>query len=100
MKNNLLQRLMFLFACFGLTTWMSAQTVYQVAAGDNAIGDALIEASADDIIELTTSGGIYTDSAALNITYDITIRAAAGLAEKPIIDGADNDPIIEISTGG
>jgi hypothetical protein len=100
MKHNLLQRIMFLLVCFGLTTLMSAQTVHQVAAGDNAIGDALLEAFAGDIIELTTSGGIYTDSATHEIMFDITIRAAEGLAQKPVIDGGTNQPVIEIIAGG
>jgi hypothetical protein len=79
---------------------MSAQTVHQVEAGDNAIGDALLDAVAGDIIELTTSGGVYTDSATLSTEFDITIRAAEGLAAKPIIQGNADNTIFDIVSGG
>jgi len=78
---------------------MSAQTVRQVEAGDNAIGDALLDAVAGDIIELTTSGGVYADSAVFNITFDLTFRAAEGLAEKPVINGGTHDVFYVISGG-
>jgi hypothetical protein len=100
MKHKLLRNAMLLFALLGLTVMLPAQNVIQVAAGDNAIGDAMLDAQAGDIIELTTSGGVYTDSATLEIMFDITIRAAEGLAEKPVIDGGENDPVIDVIEGG
>ncbi len=48
----------------------------------------IVNAAVDgDIIELTTPGGAYTWSATVNITTEktVTIRAAAGLAVKPVI---------------
>ncbi len=99
MKNNLLKWIMFLVVCLGLTSWISAQNVIQVAAGDNAIGDALIDAVAGDIIELTSSGGVYTDSADFEIKFDLTFRAAEGLEAKPVIDGGTHD-IFYVTSGG
>jgi hypothetical protein len=99
MKNNLLKLIMFLMVCFGLTAWMSAQTVIPVAAGDYAINTALLDAFAGDIIELTTSGGTYMDTT-IHVTFNITIRAAAGLDEKPVLDAGDTDPVFEVETGG
>jgi len=79
MKNKLLQSVMFLFVCFGLTSLTSAETV-PVEAGTDVISGALVDAMAGDIIELTTSGGVYSEAAGIVIPVDITIRAAEGLA--------------------
>ena len=61
------------------------QNVIQVAAGDNVINPAIASAQPGDIIELTTSGGVYTQADSIAIDKNITIRAAAGLEEKPIL---------------
>jgi hypothetical protein len=99
MKNCLQKCIMLILLCFGLTSWISAQNVIPVAAGDNAIGDALMDAVAGDIIELTTSGGVYTDSADIEIKFDLTFRAAEGLEKKPVIDGGTHDVFYVISGG-
>lgn len=99
MKNYLLKGVVSLFVCIGFTTLMSAQNVITAEAGAEAIGDAMLEAFPGDIIELTTSGGVYTDSVTIDILQDVTIRAAAGLAEKPIIDGGGED-IFNVNSGG
>ncbi len=86
MKNYLLHYIMFLFVCLGLTITASAQEVFQVEAGTDGIGTALLDAQNGDIIELTTSGGEYlegTDS----IFVDVTIQGSRRLAEKPVIKG-------------
>ncbi len=102
MKNYLLNFIMLLIAGFGLATMAQAQEIFQVEAGTDGIGTALLDAQNGDIIELTTSGGEYlegTDS----IFVDVTIRAAAGLAEKPVIKGGGADQslnVIEVHEGG
>lgn len=68
---------------------LHAGVVIQVAASDlNANTSTGIVSSANDgdIIELTTSGGAYTWTAKITAqTKTVTIRAAAGLAARPII---------------
>jgi len=66
-----------------------SQTVHQVEAGKNVISAALAGAAEGDIIELTTSGGVYQESDALRITFGVTFRAAEGLAEKPVVVNVD-----------
>jgi len=74
--------------------------VIQAAAGPEAIGDAMLEAFPGDIIELTTSGGVYTDTAQITITFDVTIRAAEGLEKKPVIIPNHGNDIFYLSSGG
>lgn len=74
--------LLLLFA--GVQT-VSAQNVIQVAAGQNTLIDAVASAQPGDIIELTDGGGIYINDDRLQIDKPLTIRAAAGLTEKPIM---------------
>jgi len=75
---------MFIFLGF-LTS--KSQELRQYTADD--IADFLqdLETAVDgDIFELTTSGGLYkVDSQSVEIYADITIRAAAGLEERPVI---------------
>jgi len=60
------------------------QTVFPVVAGTDQIDAALATAPPGSIIELTTSGGLYKETVTAVIDRALTIRAAAGLAEKPI----------------
>ncbi|MCF7825215.1 MAG: metallophosphoesterase [Candidatus Marinimicrobia bacterium] len=62
-----------------------SQTIHQIAAGESTISDTYDDAAAGDIIELITSGGDYEEENDLVIDAGkpITVRAAAGLAEKP-----------------
>ncbi len=66
-------------------------TVHQVAAGQNTLMDAVDAASAGDIIELTDSGGDYLNDSDINVRVPLTIRAAAGLAERPVIKNNEAD---------
>ena len=100
MKNNLLKSLIFSIVCFGFTTSMSAQAVIQVAEGNSLISVAMLEAFPGDIIELTTSGGMYPDTSKILIEFDITIRAAEGLEKKPVIMGNHSSDIFYLSNGG
>ncbi len=67
------------------------QKVIEVTAGIDQIKAAYAAASDGDIIELVTSGGIYREKATLKITKAITIRAAKGLENKPIIETENVD---------
>ncbi|GAB4335601.1 MAG: hypothetical protein Kow0037_15720 [Calditrichia bacterium] len=80
-------------------------TTYQVIAGDGTIAAAIAQANDGDIIELVTSGGVYTHSATASIYIDkkLTIRARPGLAQKPIIrnlSGESTVTILQIMPGG
>ncbi len=58
--------------------------VIQVAAGTDQISAAVAGATAGDIIELTTDGGVYNETAQVVIDKALTIRAAAGLTNPPV----------------
>jgi len=102
MKKLLPKILMSLLICLGLATMLPAQTVISVAAGTDGIAGALATAVDGDIIELTTSGGEYLESATLTIVVKLTIRAKAGLAAKPVIKGgaAGTGDVFVINKGG
>lgn len=78
-----------------LTTVGSAlgQTVWQVSEGTDKLDDAVFNAEAGDVIELTSNGGTYMESFSLIIDKPITIRAAEGLITKPIISSLSEDEI-------
>ena len=59
-------------------------TVIQVAAGENAIDDALFGAVAGDTLMLTTSGGVYNEAFTTVIDIPVTIMAADTLADRPV----------------
>lgn len=88
MKNNLL---ILITASIALVPAVSiAGTVIPVTAGTDQIAAALTTATAGDTLELVTSGGIYNEAAAAVVDKAVTIRAAAGLAAKPVWS-TDND---------
>ena len=64
---------------------LNAQTVHQVAEGTDVLKAAIDAASPGDIIELTTSGGAYLSNDQIVLDKDLTIRAAEGLAAKPVL---------------
>ena len=66
-------------------------TVHKVAAGQNTLLDAVGAAAAGDVIELTDSGGEYLNDSHIQITVPLTVRAAEGLAEKPVIKNNEED---------
>jgi len=76
-----------------------AQKIIRVEAGDDQIAAAYDEASAGDIIELITSGGVYTENEKIKIKKDLTIRAKYGLEEKPTVVAGTDARIFE-PTGG
>jgi uncharacterized repeat protein (TIGR02543 family) len=95
-----------LLACFFMVNGASAQTIHQISAGENTLNDAIKAAASGDILELVTSGGLYSynGSDKMYITKTLTIRAKEGLAEKPIVRNvtptAGSPRIFEIRKGG
>lgn len=68
-----------------------AQTVIPVAAGQNTLLEAVATAQAGDIIELTTDGGAYWNDDEIRINVPLTIRAAAGLQNRPVLMNNSNE---------
>jgi len=66
-------------------------SVVLVNVGQNTLLDAVNAAMPGDIIELATSGGEYLNDNNINIRVPLTIRAAAGLEEKPVIKNNEPD---------
>ncbi len=73
------------------TTAPTPPMVHMIAAGQNALLDAVNEANAGDTIELTDAGGKYMNDSNINVTVPLTIRAAAGLATRPVIANNEVD---------
>ena len=70
---------------------VSTPTVHMVAAGQNTLMDAVDAAEAGDIIELTDAGGEYLNDDQINIRVPLTVRAADGLAERPVLKNNEPD---------
>ncbi len=94
MKKSALLLPLLLFLLFSA---LSAQTIIQVPAGTDGLTAACASASAGDIIELTTAGGLYTETAKLVIDKPLTLRAASGLAQKPLLVSDAADAMIEFA---
>ncbi|HNS72907.1 MAG TPA: hypothetical protein PKI81_05845, partial [bacterium] len=60
MKKTLCLSLFLLLAVLLTAGSAPAQTLHQVAAGENTLNAAIQAAASGDIIELTDSGGLYT----------------------------------------
>src|SRR6056297_2427728 len=72
--------------------------VIQVAEGTDVLSAAISSAADGDIIELTTDGGIYAESGKFSsIDHSITIRAAEGLTNRPIIRTPDADYMFKLT---
>ncbi|MFC1483421.1 DUF5123 domain-containing protein [Candidatus Neomarinimicrobiota bacterium] len=70
----------------GDSRWVpDIQKIWEIAAGTDVIAAAIADADTGDIIELTTSGGLYLNNDQMTIGKDITIRGRATLPEKPIL---------------
>src|SRR5690625_6837106 len=66
--TRLLPTLLLLAAMTTVTA--TAQNVIRVSEGVNKIDDAVFEAEAGDIIELTTNGGLYREEISVMIDKD------------------------------
>lgn len=100
MRSTKLQFALALFLVIGMTAMLPAQVVTKVAEGIDGISAALKATPAGGIIELTTSGGQYIEMTTDTVAKDVTIRAAAGLANKPVIVSGAGDATLYITTGG
>ncbi|MGB2869486.1 MAG: T9SS type A sorting domain-containing protein [Bacteroidota bacterium] len=88
-----------LLLSIALASLLPAQPVVQVAAGVDGISAALATATSGTIIELTTSGGEYIETLNDSIKVNITLRAASGLAQKPVIYGGGGDATFFVTHG-
>ena len=99
-----MKKLILIFLVFFLSFCSSntSATIIQLASGN--VATAVNAASSGDIIELTTSGGAYSWGTATDISSasQITIRAQAGLAVRPIIKPSTYlaNQLIKMSTTG
>jgi Domain of unknown function (DUF5123)/Divergent InlB B-repeat domain/Secretion system C-terminal sorting domain len=97
----IMKKLMMLFVMSFMVFALAFGAVHQVAAGTDVVSTAYASAVAGDVIELTTSGGdgVYIETVRFDVDKDITIRAAAGLAEKPLYRTQDSsDPFFKMTT--
>ena len=90
---------------FGLLLNNITASEIEVAAGVNAISTAYASANPGDVIVLTTpydpsnpSTG-YIEEAQIDITKDITIKAAEGLSAKPVIFPVSSSKLFVIYAG-
>ena len=83
-----------------------AQTVTPVSAGDGTIQAAIDVAADGDILELVDGGGLYitSDTDKIIVNKKLTIRAAEGLAQMPVVRNtnaaASSARLFEIQAGG
>ena len=90
-----MKKSLFLSVLIGLWSLsIFAQNIIPVSAGSGTLSAAYTSAAPGDILELVTDGGVYLEAARLTIDKPITIRAAAGLTNKPV--WASDDPIYTI----
>ncbi len=88
MKKILRKCIFFLILGFGVSSFLWAQEAIEVEAGVGTIRAALNLAAAGDTLLLVTPGSdsVYTDTARLDTKIDITIKAAPGLSDRPVIN--------------
>lgn len=83
---NLSRSIKHLLAVMLMFTGFSfAQTVHQISAGTDVLLPAIEAAAEGDIIELVSDGGVYLSADQIEINKNLTIRAAQGLNEKPVL---------------
>jgi hypothetical protein len=99
MRPTKLQFALTLFLLIGMTALLPAQVITKVAEGIDGISAALATTPAGGIVELTTSGGQYIETKSDTIAKNVTIRAAAGLAKKPVILSGAGDATLYLTTG-
>ncbi|UCE17243.1 MAG: right-handed parallel beta-helix repeat-containing protein [Gemmatimonadota bacterium] len=73
------------------------QNVIMVDSGYNKISAAFEQAGPGDVIELITNGGTYYETDKVTATFPITIRAAAGLQNKPVWESG-GDHVLDIGS--
>ncbi|MCF7804879.1 MAG: right-handed parallel beta-helix repeat-containing protein [Candidatus Marinimicrobia bacterium] len=77
--------------------------IIPVKAGTDALNNAVAAAVSGDIIELVTNGGLYYETSSVELeNKDLTIRARAGLTQKPIIqndDAGESNGVLRVKAG-
>lgn len=68
-----------------------AQQRIEVEAGQDVLLAAVAQATPGDTLVLTTDGGLYADSTKLTIRMPLTIMAAEGLWERPVLINNGNE---------
>jgi len=79
------------------------QKIIYVQAGTDSLSNAIFNAASGDIVELTSSAGIYNNSATIEINKQVIIRAAVNLQSKPVIQNTGSSgsgSIFKIIDGG
>ena len=78
--------------------------LYHVQAGQDSLLNVIDKAQPGAIIELTSDGGVYKNSNDLSINKSVTIRAAKGLVNKPVLinnsSSSGSLSIFVINSGG
>ena len=78
--------------------------IHYIEAGTDMLNNAVASADSGDIIELVTSDGLYLETSSVEIeNKKITVRASAGLSQKPVIkndDSGDSDGVFKLKSGG
>lgn len=73
-----------------------AQQRIEVEAGQNTLLDALSQAMPGDTLVLTTDGGEYFNDDELRLEMPLTIMAAPGLTNRPVLFNNGDDSTLEI----
>ena len=77
----------------------TATDIVYLEAGENILSAALAAAVDGQTLILTSSGGVYHESAKLIVDKKVTIMAADDLVQKPVISSGATDAMIEVSAG-
>ncbi|HNW60142.1 MAG TPA: DUF4957 domain-containing protein [bacterium] len=70
-----------------------------VFAGENTLADAVAAAVAGQTVMLVSDSGIYDNTHKMVIDKPLTIRAADGLKQRPVLTSGAADAMFEISAG-
>ncbi len=89
-------------------TWMGLinfnPRLKKVQAGTDSLLNAITSANAGDIIELVSDGGNYSNTADINISIPITIRASKNSFNRPVVTNTNQSQssksIFVINDGG
>ncbi len=94
--TNIMKKLkpfMTLLMIIALISGTMAQTSREYSVDEKELLEADLAAEAYDVYVLTTSGGVYDLEHYITITANTVIKAAEGLAEKPVIMRSNNTGI-------
>jgi len=69
----------------GVTWFVPGPLSLEIVAGENTLLDAISLLGDEDTLKLITDGGLYQLTEKLSVNRQIIIKAASGLAEKPVV---------------